>query len=117
MHPSKFFEEVSCRTDIDVFEMFDDILKDKLKNVHPLNFIKSRIELPVYKVTISFYTKGGEYKEQDKYMVMDSSYDPDEDYADFWADIFIKENFKEKGISNLTILDTVHICDAVLPIG
>lgn len=53
MHPSKFFEECSIRTGIDVVEVYDENLKEKLKNVHPKNFLKTQIALPVYKITIS----------------------------------------------------------------
>ena len=54
MHPSKFFEECSIRTGIDVVEVYDGDLKEKLKNVHPKNFLKTQIALPVYKITISY---------------------------------------------------------------
>ena len=53
MHPSKFFKECSIRTGIDVVEVYDENLKEKLKNVHPKNFLKTQIALPVYKITIS----------------------------------------------------------------
>lgn len=43
MHPSKFFEECSIRTGIDVVEVYDGDLKEKLKNVHPKNFLKTQI--------------------------------------------------------------------------
>ena len=43
LHPSKFFEWCAIRTGIDVFEIFDDNLKKRLMNIHPKNFIKSKL--------------------------------------------------------------------------
>ena len=52
MHPSKFFKETSLRTGIDTFEIFDKDLRQKLMQIHPLNFIKTKVTLPVYKVIV-----------------------------------------------------------------
>lgn len=116
MHPSKFFKEVSLRTGIDTFEIFDDDLKQKLMQIHPMNFIKTRVTLPVYKVVMSYDTDRGNRKETEKYMVMDSS--SSEDICeDILADMFGRDYAKEHGLSNLNILEVSHICDAVIPIG
>ena len=116
MHPSKFFKETSLRTGIDTFETFDDNLKQKLMQIHPMNFIKTRVTLPVYKVVMSYDTDRGNRKETEKYMVMDSS--SSEDICeDMWADMFGRDYAKEHGLINLNILEVSHICDAVLPIG
>ena len=48
LHPSKFFEWCAIRTGIDVFEIFDDSLKKKLMNIHPRNFIKSKLKGVLY---------------------------------------------------------------------
>lgn len=118
MHPNKFFKEVSCKTGLDVFEMFDEDLKLKLQNVHPKNFLKTKITLPVYKVTLDYYTENDNHKIVERYMVMDS---PGEDeFSDFWADIYSRDynqDNPDRQMKNLTINDVVHICDAVLPIG
>lgn len=116
MHPSKFFKEVGLRTGVDTFEVFDDDLKQKLMQIHPMNFIKTRVTLPVYKVVMSYDTDKGNRKETEKYMVMDSSSSEDI-YEDMWADMFGHDYAKEHGLNNLQILDVSHICDAVLPIG
>ena len=61
MHPSEFFENCSLRTGIDVFEIYDTDLKEKLKKVHPKNFLKTKITLPVYKVNLSYLTEKGNF--------------------------------------------------------
>lgn len=118
MHPSKFFEECSIRTGLDVVEIFDEDLKEKLKNVHPKNFLKTKIEMPVYKVTISYQTKTGNYKEAEKYMVMNSK-DADE-FIDSWIDMFIHDYNAENPqhpMLNPEVKDYERLGDAVLPIG
>ena len=118
MHPSKFFNEVGCRTGIDVFEQFDSILKEELKNIHPDNCIKTKITLPVYKIIVEYFTSKNNYKRAEKIMVLDSSHE--DEYSDFWADIFFRDyitNHPNQGIKDVNIIDIKHICDAVLPIG
>lgn len=116
MHPSKFFKEVGLRAGIDTFEIFDDGLKQKLMQIHPMNFIKTRVTLPVYKVVMSYDTDKGNRKKAEKYMVMDSSSAEDVS-EDMWADMFGRDYAKEHGLTDLNILEVSHICDAVLPIG
>lgn len=84
--------------------------------IHPMNFIKTRVTLPVYKVVMSYDTDRGNRKETEKYMVMDSS-SAEDICEDMWADMFGSDYTKEHGLTNLNILDVSHICDAVLPIG
>ena len=115
MHPNKFFKEVNLRTAIDTVEIFDGGLKDKLSELHPLNFIKTKITLPVYQITMSYFTDIGNYKKADKYMVMDN---PDEnEFSDMWSDMFTRDYAEKYHLKDLQILDIKHICDAVLPIG
>lgn len=73
LHPSKFFEWCEIRTEIDVFEIFDDTLKKKMMSIHPKNFIKSKLELPVYKVSVGYETEKGNYKETEKYMILNNT--------------------------------------------
>lgn len=117
MHPNRFFKEVDCRTGIDVFEIFDKDLKHKLSELHPMNFIKTKITLPVYKVTVSYLTDNNNYKKLDKYMITDSPIDEEDSYEDMWADMFSKDYSENHHLKNLQVLDISHICDAVLPIG
>lgn len=66
VHPSKFFkmaEILNCNG------VPDRILKQKLENVHPLNFLNAQIKLPVYKVGIRYRTRRGNLKETEKYML------------------------------------------------
>lgn len=121
MHPSKFFREVSCKIGFDVIEHFDTELKEQLKNVHPMNFIKSKLECPVYKVIVEYDTLNGNHHKSEKYMVLDSCRDesPDE-YSDFWADMACSDynlTHPNNPMLNMKIIDVLHICDAVLSIG
>lgn len=117
MHPCEFFKQCAIRTGIDIFEIFDNDLKQKLMNIHPRNFIKSRIVHPVYEVTIRYETSRGNHKESTKCMVLDS--EPDEEYDEFWADMFARDYEAEykQSIKNIKILKIAHIGDAVLQIG
>ena len=118
MHPSEFFKNCYLRTGIDIFEIYDTDLKEKLKNVHPKNFLKTKITLPVYKVNLSYLTEKGNYKTVDRYAVMDSS--ADDEYFDFWLDMFMRDynndNPNHKMI-NCEINNIERLCEAVLPIG
>ena len=117
MHPNKFFKEVGLRTGIDTFEILDTDLKNKLQELHPMNFIKTKITLPVYRVLLSYETSSGNYKKSEKYMVMDNAPDGEESYEDFWADMLADDYCKKYKMKNVSILEVQHICDAVLPIG
>lgn len=118
MHPSKFFSEVSCRTGIDIFDIFDNDLKEKLKNIHPQNFIKTKVTLPVYEIEIEYFTENGNYKRVKKNMVLDSALE--DKYSDNWADILCRAYSSGNPnhiMNNMHVLNVEHICDAVLPIG
>ena len=119
MHPSKFFKETNLRTGIDTFEIFDEDLKQKLMQIHPLNFIKTKVTLPVYKVLVSYETHKGNLKEIEKYMVMDSPVDEQEGeyYNEVWAEMLTQDYGQEHSMKNIKVLNVEHICDAVLPIG
>ena len=117
LHPSKFFEWCAIRTGMDVFEIFDDNLKQKLINIHPKNFIKSKLEFPVYKVTIGYETERGNYKKADKYMILNNT--SEQGYDDIWADMFTKDYELEHKtiIKNVEVLNVEFIGDAVLQIA
>lgn len=118
MHPNNFFNEVSLRTAIDTVEVFDEDLKNKLQNVHPKNFIKSKVTLPVFKVVMSYETSKGNYKQTEKYMVMDASNNSEEDgFEDCWADMMAQDYAEEHKLKNVSVLDVYRVCDAVLQIG
>lgn len=115
MHPNKFFDEVNCKIGLDTFEIFDNDLQRELSNLHPLNFIKTKITLPVYKIDMTYYTNKGNYKNVNKYMIMDSSFD--DEYCDMWAEMFAEDYAKEHNLHDVKIGEVTKICDAVLPIG
>jgi hypothetical protein len=117
LHPSKFFELCAIRTGIDVFEIFDDTLKKKLMNIHPKNFIKSKLELPVYKVSVGYETEKDNYKESEKYMILNNS--GEQEYDNMWADMFARdyESEHKSSIKNIQVLNVEFVGDAVLQIG
>ncbi len=117
LHPSKFFEWCSIRIGIDVFEIFDDTLKKKLMNIHPKNFIKSKLELPVYKVSVRYETEKDNYKESEKYMILNNA--DEQEFDDMWADMFARdyESEHKSSIKNIQVLNVEFVGDAVLQIG
>lgn len=117
LHPSKFFEWCAIRTGIDVFEIFDDSLKKRLMNIHPQNFIKSKLELPVYRVSIGYETDKDNYKESEKYMLLNNC--NEQEYDDMWADMFARDYESEHKVTirNIKVLNIEFVGDAVLQIG
>ena len=115
MHPSKFFNEAACRTGADVFEMFDEDLQQKLKSIHPKNFIKSKITLLVYRVLVRYETDKGNEKELEKYMIIDAPVEDGEYYNELWADMYGSDYCKEHNLKSFHVENIEHICDAVLP--
>ena len=117
LHPSDFFKWCAIRIGINIFEIFDDDLKKKLMNIHPKNFIKSKLELPIYKITVSYETGRGNHKKSEKYMILDSK--DEQEYDDMWADMFARdyELHHKESIKNIQILNIKFVGDAVLLIG
>lgn len=115
MHPSNFFNEVNIRVGIDTFEVFDNELKYKLVNAHPLNFIKSKITMPVYEISMSYFTNNWNYKTATKYMVLDNIIE--NEHSDSWVDMFARDYAEKYKLHNMKVLDMKYICDAVLQIG
>ena len=115
MHPNKFFSAVDCKIGLDTFEIFDSNLKEELSQLHPLNFIKTKITLPVYKVSMSYFTSKNNYKEVNKYMVMDNTFE--DEYCDMWVEMFASDYAKKYGLRDVKVGEVTKICEAVLPIG
>ena len=93
-------------------------MKQKLKSIHPKNFLKTKITLPVYKINLSYVTEKGNYKTVDRYTVMDS--ESDNEYVDFWIDMFIQDYNKDNPNHKMTkceVNSIKRICEAVLPLG
>lgn len=118
MHPSNFFKECNLRTDTSFVEIFDEDLRKRLQEIHPKNFLKTRITMPVYRIKIEYHTNSGSYRIAEKYAVFDSSVD--DEYADMWLDMFVTDYNTENPqhrMNDPKILSVEKICDAVLPIG
>lgn len=124
VHPSKFFDEVGCRICIDVFEQYDPYVKEQLKSVHPLNFLKTRITLPVFKITISYRTIRGNLRNAEKYIVLDNSLLESSDSFNYYVESNVRMEcdsynlaHKKNPMLDYMIEKIEFICDAVLPIG
>ena len=118
LHPSKFFEWCAIRPGGgNVFEIFDDNLKKRLMNIHPKNFVRSKLELPVYKVLLGYNTGKGNYKESEKYMLLNNRFE--KEYVDMLADMSARDYELEhnKSVKNIEVLSVDFIGDAVLQIG
>lgn len=117
LHPNKFFDLCTIRTSIDTFEIFDDNLKKKLMNIHPQNFIKTKLELPIYKVLVGYETHKDNYKKSEKYMILNNN--DEKEYDDMWADMFARdyETEHKESIKNIEVLNVEFVGDAVLQIG
>lgn len=103
---------------VDTVEIFDEELRSKLRNIHPKNFIKTRIELPTYEIKLAYFTVKGNYKTVYRYAVFNSK--DDNEYSDFWLDMFVQDYNNENPdhpMKDCKILDMKYIGDAVLPIG
>lgn len=100
-----------------MFEIFDESLKKKLMNIHPRNFIKSKVELPVYKVSVGYETEKGNYKKSEKYMILNNN--EAQEYEDMLADMFARDYELEHkaSIKNIQVLNVEFVGDAVLQIG
>ena len=93
-------------------------MKQKLKSIHPKNFLKTKITLPVYKINLYYVTEKGNYKTVDRYTVMDS--ESDDEYVDFWIDMFIRDYNKDNPNHKMIkceVNSIERICEAVLPLG
>ena len=117
MHPSKFFAECGIKTGFDTVETFDVGLQEKMKNVHPKHFLKAKIKLHIYQVTIEYQTRSGNHEKVDRYVVMDNDA---EEFVDFWIDMAISDYNSENPqhpMLNAEVMRCERIGDAVLQIG
>lgn len=123
MHPSKIICDADCRVSIEIGDIFDNHLKDKLMNVHPKNFIKSNIVLPLYEISIAYDTVNNNRREGKRYMIVNTPIDEKGDqlgFIDFEAEHLL-EQFNtchpEKQMFNLEIESVECICELVLQIA
>lgn len=124
MHPSKFFNEVYFKTsDWDFGCISNDGIHEKLSKIHPMNFIKTSVELPVFEVDVSYDTNRNNRKTSTKIMVMNSCFGDDDDWemcASIMAENEIaKRNlqYPKSELKNFKVEAVRYLAMAVLPIG
>jgi hypothetical protein len=124
VHPSKFFKEVKFKTnEFDMGCANDADVRAMLKNIHPLNFINTTIELPVYEVDVTYETEKGQYKNAKKYMILNTLDTDGYDSPDYWAEIYAdselsnRKLYDNRNIINHKINSVRLLAMAVLPIG
>lgn len=125
MHPAQFAKEVRFQLhEWDMGCCNDKEIREKFLQVHPLNFIRAQIKIPVFKCVISYFTNKGNYKTVERYMVFDNTKIPDDIGEDFYAEIELEGRIDdynsrnpERKLNNWEILSVKKLCDAVLPIG
>lgn len=120
MHPRDLLQNCHLRTQVDSngIEVFDSELLETLKNIHPLNFLKTKLEFPTYKITVGYKTEKGNYRTAEKYAVFNSPLD--DEYSDMWVNMFIQDYNKDHPQHKMVdckILSMQKLGDIVLPIG
>ena len=117
MHPSKFFSIVDCQVHPGEYDIH---LKEKLCSVHPLNFLCSKLRFPVYKIQLEYDTVKDNHKIVERYIIMNTSTDPDEQFEDMWTEMYLSDYnnaHPDNPMENLCINKMKHVCDAVLQVG
>lgn len=123
MHPSKFFENVKfLDKDIPIVAANEDII-NKLKSIHPRNFLSTDIDFGIIEFDVSYDTKNGNRKTSTKYVVQ--KYEAGEiDNPDYIAEIQVESDVNkynlmhpESELKNFKIENAKLLCLATLPIG
>lgn len=123
VHPSKFFENVKFIDKyIRIVAASDDVV-NKLKGVHPRNFISTDIQFGIIEFDVSYDTKNGNRKTSTKYVIQ--KYEPEEvDDPDYIAEIQVESDVNkynlihpEAELKNFKIENAKLLCLATLPIG
>ena len=91
VHPSKFFENVKLLDkDIRIVSADKDII-NKLKNIHPRNFLSTDIILGIIEFEVSYDSKNINRKTSTKYVIQ--KYEPgDMDDSDYIAEIQVESD-------------------------
>ena len=119
MHPTNFFNEVDCVS----YEAIQPAIKEELQGIHPLNFICSRISIPVYGVEISYLTSKGNHKTAKKHLMINSDMSDGLDSIDYYIEVMVQrhvETYKQhpyKPMLDVSIGAITRKCDAVLNVG
>ena len=100
-----------------MFVNFDENQKKRVMNIQPMKLFRSKLEHPVYKVLLGYNTGKGNYKESEKYMLLNNRYE--KEYVDMLADMSARDYELEhnKSVKNIEVLSVDFIGDAVLQIG
>lgn len=123
MHPSRFFEEVKLLDkDIRMISADEDII-NKLKSIHPRNFLSTDIVFGIIEFEVSYDSKNGNRKTSTKYVVQ--KYEPgDIDDPDYIAEIQVESDvdkynmiYPRSEFENFKIENAKLLCLATLPIG
>lgn len=123
MHPSKFFENVKLLDkDIRIVSADKDII-NKLKNIHPRNFLSTDIILGIIEFEVSYDSKNRNRKTSTKYVIQ--KYEPgDMDDPDYIAEIQVESDVNkynmihpESELKKFKIENAKLLCLATLPIG
>lgn len=123
MHPNRFFEEVKLLDkDIRIITAGEDII-NKLKSIHPRNFLSTDIVFGIIEFIVSYDSKSGNRKTATKYAVQ--KYETgDTDDPDFIAEIQVESDVNrynmihpESELKNFKIENAKLLCLASLPIG
>lgn len=123
MHPSKIIGESDCRVSIEFGGIYDNRLKEKLIEIHPKNFIKSDIILPLYEIAIVYNTINNNHREGKRYMIANNPIDEEGDqicFMDFEAKHFLEkfnEDHSKNPMLDMKIEDVKCVCDLVLRIA
>lgn len=123
VHPSKFFENVKLLDkDIRIVSADKDII-NKLKNIHPRNFLSTDIILGIIEFEVSYDSKNRNRKTSTKYVIQ--KYEPgDMDDPDYIAEIQVESDVNkynmihpESELKKFKIENAKLLCLATLPIG
>lgn len=123
MHPSRFFENVKLLDkDIRIVSADKDII-NKLKNIHPRNFLSTDIILGIIEFEVSYDSKNRNRKTSTKYVIQ--KYEPgDMDDPDYIAEIQVESDVNkynmihpESELKKFKIENAKLLCLATLPIG
>lgn len=122
MHPNKFFENVVLLDkDIKIVSADSDII-NKLKNIHPRNFISTDITFGIIEFMVSYDTNNKNRKTAKKYVIQ--KYEPGVmDDPDYIAEIQVESDVckynmlnPKSELRNFKIENATLLCLATLPI-
>lgn len=109
MHPNKFFKIAKV---LNCNGMSDQDVRQTLIDAHPLNFLKSEIKLPLYKITIKYKTRRGNLRESEKYLLINVSLGGGKSNKTIQR--YMDEYSKFHGLFDTEVIGVQHFCDVAL---